>query len=80
MKTDLIRAGPSDLRITSVSITGATLTLRFSNLDPGQYIIEACSDLGGSWSQLGDAFTETTAEVFVPTSDARKYYRLVKLP
>ena len=80
MKTDLIRAGPSELRITSVGITGATLTLRFSNLSPGQYIIEACSDLGGSWSQLGDAFTETTAEVSVPTSDARKFYRLVKLP
>jgi hypothetical protein len=77
MKTDLIRP---PLRIASVSITGATLTLRFSNLIPGQYIIEACSDLGGSWSQLGDPFTETTVEVSIPASDARQFYRLFKLP
>jgi hypothetical protein len=80
MKTHLIQAEPSELRISSVGITGGTLTLRFSNLDPGQYIIEGCNDLGAGWSQLGDAFTETTTEVSVPTSDARKFCRLVKLP
>ena len=77
MRTDLTG---SDLRITSVSIAGATLTMRFSNLVPGQYIIQACSDLGGTWSQSGDAFTETTVEVSIPASDARKFYRLFKLP
>jgi hypothetical protein len=80
MKTDLIGAGPLGLSITSVSITGATLTMQFSNLSPGQYIIETCSDLGAGWSQLGNAFTETTTEVSVPTIDPRKFYRLVKLP
>ena len=80
MKTDLIGSGPSELRIASVELTGAILTLRFSNRSPGQYIIEACSDLGAGWSQVGSAFTETTTEVSVPTTDARKFHRLVKLP
>jgi hypothetical protein len=54
--------------------------MRLSNLVPGQYIIEACSDLRGSWSQVGDPFTETTVELSVPASDARKFYRLFRLP
>jgi hypothetical protein len=78
MKTDLIRS--SDLRVTGVSITNTTLTMRFSNLVSGQYIVEACSDLGGNWSQLGDPFTETTVELSIPASDPQKFYRLFKLP
>ena len=77
MKTDLIRP---NLCIASVRITDTAITMGFSNLTPGQYIIEACSHLGGDWSQLGDAFTEATLEVSVPTGDARKFYRLFKLP
>ena len=80
MKTDLISGGPSGPRLTSVSIAGATLTMRLSNLVPGQYIIEACSDLRGNWSQVGDPFTETTVELSVPASDTRKFYRLFRLP
>jgi hypothetical protein len=80
MQTDLISGGPPDFRIESVTLIGATLTMRFSSLSPGQYIIEQCSDLGGNWSQLGSVFTETTSEVSVPAMDARRFYRLVKMP
>lgn len=80
METDLVHAAPPELRFEKVTILGETLTMRFANLSPGQYIIEQSSDPGGGWSQSGNAFTEATAEVSVAATDARKFFRLVKLP
>jgi DNA-binding beta-propeller fold protein YncE len=81
LKTDLIRGGAAELRVDSVTVGGAgSVTIRFSGLSPGQYVIEQCSDLGGSWSQLGNPFTELTAEVPITSSEAQKFYRLVRLP
>lgn len=79
IKTDLVSAGPAELRIESVTLSGPTVTLRFPNLSPGQYIIEQSDDPGASWSQLGDTFTETTSEIPISSSATRKFYRLVKL-
>jgi hypothetical protein len=81
LKTDLISAAAAELRVDSVTLdSGGAVTIRFSNLSPGQYAIEQCDDLGGSWSQLGNPFTESTAEVPITSSEARKFYRLVRLP
>ena len=78
-KTHLLPSAPQELRVAVVSMTGGSVAIQFSNLSPGQYVIEECSDLGGAWSQVGTPFTEGTAELRVTSAEARKFYRLVKL-
>lgn len=79
VKTDLVSAPPTELRLTEVRIVGGTVIIRFPNLSPGQYAIEQCDDLGGTWTRLGNSFTETTTDLLLSSSEARKFYRLVQL-
>jgi hypothetical protein len=79
VKTDLVSAPPAELRVSEVQIADGTVTIRFPNLSPGQYAIEQCDNLGGAWSRLGNSFTESTTDLLLSSSEARKFYRLVKL-
>ena len=78
-KTHLLPSTPQELRVAGVSMTGGDVAIHFSNLSPGQYVIEECGNLDGAWSQVGTPFTEGTAEIRVSSAESRKFYRLVKL-
>ena len=78
-KTSLLPAGPVPFGMERLGTTNGTVTLRFTNLPPGQYIVEQCPNLGATWNPIGGSFTETTTQVQIPGAKAQEFYRLIRV-
>ena len=76
--TDLLARPPDEMKIAETILAGDQITFRFSKLSPGLYVFIQAPALGGEWTAVGDSFRETTTEISVPTSDAQKFYQLIK--
>ena len=62
-------------------VTGGTVSIQFSNLPAGQYVIEQTTDLGASWTSTGNTFSETSTDAQItPTGTTQQFFRLVRLP
>lgn len=71
---------PNSVLVLAVDTSGSTTLLAFPAVPGIRYQLQACEEIGGGWSDLGDTIVASTIHLAVEVDangDSRRFYRLV---